>query len=146
MSVGAFAVAEENIQPRFPGMSGLYSVTVYPTERVGAPTYFASGTQNTGMGRDQQLNVTLSNATRTVYERNNCTAYYVAVDVNFNTATKYELYINDRLSETGSCMGVGRGTMRFFVETQYPSTWKIVLYDNKTPYQGLPLHGTINYR
>lgn len=135
--------ADENPSLRYPGTSGLYGVKVHPA--IMATKQYApnSYTYELGNGRTQYLHVTLDPLNRDTFDRVGADSFMAAIDINFATATRYEVTLNGEYVGGGSCAGFTRGNIEVMLYDERPAIWEVTLYDNTT--QGKTLWGHIYY-
>ena len=137
-----FTPVDENVMPRTPGMAGIYSVTVTPRNTT---TGASAGYSSTGYGngRTSYVHVTLDEHVRQRYDQIKADSYFVDIDFNLTGATRYELYLNGELYESGR-VAVSRGSLSFTIKDARPAIWKVNLYDNTAT--GKTTWGHINYK
>lgn len=136
-----FTPADEDAMPRMPGLAGIYSVSA--TSKNSATGQSGSTTTAYGNGRTSYVHVTLDDYGRQRYDAIKADSYFVDIDFNLTGATRYELFLNGELVDSGR-VAVSRGYLSFTIKDERPAIWRVNLYDNTAT--GKSTWGHINYK
>lgn len=131
----------ESVVPMAPGLAGIYSVTATPyNSTTGKQGY---STTSYGNGRTSYVHVTLDDYARQTYDQINADSYMVDIYFNLTGVTRYELFLNGELYDSGR-VAVSSGYIDFKIKDERPAIWQVNLYDNTST--GKATWGHINYK